>query len=201
MLWVVTHNTNDPCRETENHVTCLCRCTKRFLSDPLKYCCDTAKVCQAELSYGRWWNAGWSWWDFNYKGFKHTLPQPLQSPPGNIHTEVKVLFNDLWNSYSEMLQMAQSSSSFLFLNCYRLVKINVNERKLLVWKWTLLLSLKILFFLFPTTAALVPQASSNCGSSLHLYSLSFLGLFFPCALNTRYSWLWCLERWLSWVRR
>lgn len=27
--------------------------------------------------------------------FKHTLPQPLQSPPGNIHTEVKVLFNDL----------------------------------------------------------------------------------------------------------
>lgn len=41
--------------------------------------------------------------------------------------------------------------------------------------------------------------------SLHLCSLSFLALpIFPhafSALNTHYSWLWCLGRWLCQVRR
>lgn len=47
----------------------------------------------------------------------NTLPRPLQPPPGNIHMEIKVLLNGLWNSYSEMLQMAQGSLSCVVLNC------------------------------------------------------------------------------------
>lgn len=33
--------------------------------------CEIATVCQAEPSYRRWWNAGWRWSSFNFKGFKH----------------------------------------------------------------------------------------------------------------------------------
>lgn len=110
---------SNPCRGTEIHVTSLWRGTGRFLIRPLKYCCETAKVCQPETSYRRWWNARWSWSSFNCKSFRHTLPRPLQSSPGNVHMEVKVLLNGFWNSCSEMLQMAQGSPSCVVLNCYR----------------------------------------------------------------------------------
>lgn len=41
---VMTHNITDPCRETEIHVTSLCRGTGRFLNDPLEYCVVFGKL-------------------------------------------------------------------------------------------------------------------------------------------------------------
>lgn len=53
------------CRETQIHVTSLCRGMGRFLNCTLKYCSEwDVKICQVEPSDRRWWNAGWSWWSF-----------------------------------------------------------------------------------------------------------------------------------------
>lgn len=56
---LMTHNVTNPCKETEIHVTSLCRGMGRLLNYTLKYCSEwDVKICQVEPSDRRWWSTG-----------------------------------------------------------------------------------------------------------------------------------------------